>query len=308
MQTPAPPHTPSADTTASIASHPGTPVEQARALAAIDAWVDDHFDEEVRLLQALVQIPTDTPPGNNAPHAHHVAKYLETLGWAVEQHPVPDGVVRDHGLESITNLIVRRPYGPGGPVVALNAHGDVVPPGEGWRFPPYGGVIDGVRVQLTLVPKKKIGIAVLCNLHRTYMTQALTNSLLDHFRAAPKTDWNAHVQTVVRKYEEQAAENLKKEIAKRHNDTKPSRELSAYAGNYEHAAYGTVRVALERGQLVWTWNRLGGPLEHFHYDTFVLRDDVLQEPFVQFVLDTDGKVAVLKVAGALGVEFKRKDK
>ena len=146
METPAPPHTPSADTTASIASHPGTPVEQARALAAIDAWVDDHFDEEVRLLQALVQIPTDTPPGNNAPHAHHVAKYLEALGWAVEQHPVPDGVVRDHGLESITNLIVRRPYGPGGPVVALNAHGDVVPPGEGWRFPPYGGVIDGGRL------------------------------------------------------------------------------------------------------------------------------------------------------------------
>ncbi len=172
----------------------------------------------------------------------------------------------------------------------------------------HGGVIDGIRVQLTLVPKKKIGIAVLCNLHRTYMTQALTNSLLDHLLAAPKKDWNAHVQTVARKYEEQAAENLKKEIAKRHNDTKPSRELAAYAGNYDHPAYGTVRVALERGQLVWTWNRLGGPLEHFNYDTFVLRDETLQEPFVQFAPEADGKVAVMKVAGALGVEFKRKDK
>lgn len=34
---------------------------------ALDAWIDAHFDEEVRTLQALVQVPTDTPPGNNAP-------------------------------------------------------------------------------------------------------------------------------------------------------------------------------------------------------------------------------------------------
>ena len=48
-----------------------------------------------------------------------------------------------YGLESITNLIVRRRYGDG-PTIALNAHGDVVPPGEGWTHDPYGGeVVDG---------------------------------------------------------------------------------------------------------------------------------------------------------------------
>ena len=36
---------------------------------------------------------------------------------------------------SATNLIVRHRFGPG-PVVALNAHGDVVPPGEGWSHRP----------------------------------------------------------------------------------------------------------------------------------------------------------------------------
>jgi acetylornithine deacetylase/succinyl-diaminopimelate desuccinylase-like protein len=45
-------------------------------------------------------------------------------------------------MESITNLIIRRPYSAGGPTVALNAHGDVVPPGEGWTRPPYGAVIE----------------------------------------------------------------------------------------------------------------------------------------------------------------------
>ena len=44
---------------------------------------------------------------------------------------------------SCTNLVVRRRFGDG-PVVALNAHGDVVPPGEGWTHPPFAAeVADG---------------------------------------------------------------------------------------------------------------------------------------------------------------------
>ena len=113
---------------------------------ALDHWIDQHFDEEVRFLQALVRVPTDTPPGNNAPHAQRTAELLKDLGFEAEQHPVPAADVQAYGMESITNLIVRRPYGaPGsGRTIALNAHGDVVPPGEGWTHDPYGAeVVDG---------------------------------------------------------------------------------------------------------------------------------------------------------------------
>ncbi|QKH34224.1 M20/M25/M40 family metallo-hydrolase [Achromobacter pestifer] len=110
--------------------------------ARLDAWVDAHFDEEVRFLQELVRVPTDTPPGNNAPHAERTAELLQGFGLDAEAHPVPAQDVRDYGLQSITNLIVRREYGAGGLRVALNAHGDVVPPGEGWAHDPYGGEID----------------------------------------------------------------------------------------------------------------------------------------------------------------------
>ncbi|MCD2517369.1 M20/M25/M40 family metallo-hydrolase [Massilia sp. G4R7] len=105
-------------------------------------WIDAHFDEEVAFLQQVIRTPTDTPPGNNAPHAQLVAAMLEQYGWTAEQHAVPEAEVHDYGMQSITNLIVRRPYGAGGPTVALNAHGDVVPPGEGWTRPPYGAEID----------------------------------------------------------------------------------------------------------------------------------------------------------------------
>ncbi len=111
------------------------------AYEQLDAWIDAHFDEEVRFLQALVQVPTDTPPGNNAPHAERTAELLQAFGYQAEKHPVPAQAVKDYGLESITNLIVRRRYGEG-KTIALNAHGDVVPPGEGWQHDPYGAQIE----------------------------------------------------------------------------------------------------------------------------------------------------------------------
>lgn len=110
----------------------------------IDAWIDAHFDEEVHFLQALVRVPTDTPPGNNAPHAERTAELLAAMGLDAEKHPVPEAEVKAVGMASVTNLILRRRYGDGGKTIALNAHGDVVPPGEGWTHDPYGGeIVDG---------------------------------------------------------------------------------------------------------------------------------------------------------------------
>ena len=110
--------------------------------AALDAWIDAHFDEQVQFLQALVQVPTDTPPGNNAPHAERTADLIAEFGFDAEKHVVPEQEVKDYGMQSITNLIVRRPYGDGGKTIARNAHGDVVPPGEGWTKDPYGAEIE----------------------------------------------------------------------------------------------------------------------------------------------------------------------
>jgi len=111
------------------------------AYAQLDAWIDQHFDEQVRFLQELVRVPTDTPPGNNAPHAERTAELLRPMGFEAEKHAVPAAEVKAYGLETITNLIVRRRYGEGR-TIALNAHGDVVPPGEGWTHDPYGGEIE----------------------------------------------------------------------------------------------------------------------------------------------------------------------
>ena len=118
------------------------------AYEELDAWIAAHFDEEVRFLQALVQLPTDTPPGDNAPHAERTAALLAGMGLTAEAYPVPADEVRACGLQSVTNLIVRHCFGEAsddrGPTIALNAHGDAVPPGDGWTHGPYSGeVVNG---------------------------------------------------------------------------------------------------------------------------------------------------------------------
>ncbi len=115
----------------------------------LDQWIDAHFEEQVRFLQELIRVPTDTPPGNNAPHADRTAELLSAMGYEVEKYAIPQADVLAAGLQSITNLVVRRCFDTGadrsghrGITVLLNAHGDVVPPGEGWTHDPYGGEIE----------------------------------------------------------------------------------------------------------------------------------------------------------------------
>jgi acetylornithine deacetylase/succinyl-diaminopimelate desuccinylase-like protein len=94
-------------------------------------------------LAALVRAPSDNPPGDCAPHAERAASLLEELGFRVERHPVSDDAVRARGMRTCTNLVVRERFGAGGPTIACNAHGDVVPPGLGWTADPYAAEIRG---------------------------------------------------------------------------------------------------------------------------------------------------------------------
>jgi acetylornithine deacetylase/succinyl-diaminopimelate desuccinylase-like protein len=115
----------------------------ADGAAAITSFLDRQREAEQRFLAELVRVPSDNPPGDCARHAERAAGLLEELGFTVERHPVPEALAHAHGMISATNLVVRRRFG-AGPVIALNAHGDVVPPGEGWSRDPFGAeVVDG---------------------------------------------------------------------------------------------------------------------------------------------------------------------
>lgn len=113
--------------------------------ARLVGQVDASHAAAVAFLAELIRVPSDNPPGDCRPHALRAAELLEGLGFDVERHEVPRDVVERHGMLTVLNLVVRHRFGPG-PTVALNAHGDVVPPGSGWTTDPYGAEIRQGRI------------------------------------------------------------------------------------------------------------------------------------------------------------------
>jgi CubicO group peptidase (beta-lactamase class C family) len=175
----------------------------------------------------------------------------------------------------------------------------------------HGGTLDGFRAQTLLSPKDGCGVVVFANLAPSHFTEALSKSLLDHLLGLPKEDWNAFYRQQEEKQETEYNDRLKKRADDRKHDTKPSRELSAYAGGYEEPAYGRAEVKVDGDALALTWGRLTFRLEHHHYDTFTgtvvapARDKVsyARSQFdVLFRLGSDGEVEGVRV---LDQEFRR---
>ena len=108
---------------------------------SLEAIVAGRFNAEIEFLAELVRTPSDNPPGDCGAHGARAAQLLGSLGFEVERHPVPADLCHANGMIGATNLIVRHRFGGDGPVIALNAHGDVVAPGDGWTTDPYGAEI-----------------------------------------------------------------------------------------------------------------------------------------------------------------------
>ena len=185
--------------------------------------------------------------------------------------------------------------------------------GMGWLVQDYrghllvshAGFIEGFRAQFTLVPGKKLGFALLYNLQQLRMNLALSNNLVDLLLGLPPKDWNGLLAEVDKKDKEAARVQARQRQALRHPNTKPSRELAAYGGVYENPAYGQAEVVVDgrhlkvrRGNFLW-------PLEHFHYDTFIAKDERVNDPLITFVLGTDGEVLSMWASDPMGVEFRK---
>jgi CubicO group peptidase (beta-lactamase class C family) len=196
----------------------------------------------------------------------------------------------------------------------LNPETNLMSYGMGWLIADYrgklivshAGAIDGFRALILLVPRERLGIALLCNLHQTRMNFALGNDLLDLYLGLPKKDWNTYYLGIVKKEGEAARARQREKLARRQPNTKPSLPLSAYAATYEHPAYGTARVTVEGGGLVLRWSSFRWPLDHFHHDTFSVQDEAVGDLLVTFALTADGVVRSLTAADPLGVEFRKK--
>lgn len=208
---------------------------------------------------------------------------------ALEETHTPQTVIRLEGIGKEAN-----------PETNLEAYG------LGWAVQDYrgqllvshGGAINGFRTQVALLPKQNAGVVVMSNLGRGLAVIALRNSILDSLIGGPTRDWNQLFLEIDRKSDAQDEAKKKERNAKRRLDTKPSRELQAYAGTYTSPAYGIATVTSTNNGLALQWYRLSVPLTHFNFDTFsasVPEEDLDEQ--VQFTLGPDGEVKSMQLFG-----------
>ncbi|QJW94085.1 serine hydrolase [Frigoriglobus tundricola] len=178
----------------------------------------------------------------------------------------------------------------------------------------HGGTLTGFRAQCMLVPEKKIGVFVLCNLRPSYVCEAVCKTALDGLLDLPAEDWVGFYKSQLSVLDFTVAAGQKKRETSRKTGTKPSLALSGYAGGYEESAYGRAEVAAEGESLSIRWGNFTFRLEHYHYDTFTAtavepKDEVVsfdRSTFdVQFRLGTNGEVESMKF---LDQEFRRAKK
>jgi CubicO group peptidase (beta-lactamase class C family) len=174
---------------------------------------------------------------------------------------------------------------------------------RGLRLVSHGGAIDGFRSDMTLVPREKTAVIVLCNLDQDNLPEALRWSILDLMHGFPATDWNAMLIGHAQEEQKEAEAARKRRAAQRVQGTTPSHPLADYAGTYDDAGYGDVRIAAANGGLTLEWLSLHAPLEHYHYDTFDARGGGMGGSQVVFRTAANGSIAGLNF---MGVDFARR--
>jgi CubicO group peptidase (beta-lactamase class C family) len=167
----------------------------------------------------------------------------------------------------------------------------------------HAGLIDGFRAHLTLLPKRRLGLAILANLDQTRMNLALSNTLVDRLLDAPAKDWNDHYRRIVEAGEFAAKIQATRNERARRYGTKPSLPLQDFVGTYENPAYGTAVIRLIDGGLQLEWSSFRAKLEHYQDDTFRIGNEVLGRSPLMFHV-ADGKN--VEALTAIEVRFARK--
>lgn len=167
----------------------------------------------------------------------------------------------------------------------------------------HNGAIDGFRSSLALAPRRNAGVVVMVNGAPTNAQAAIRNALLDRIFGLEPKDWNTLQKDLLDRMLAQEKDEERKRAEKRVTDTRPSQPVEDYAGTYNQPGYGDVVVAHGAEGLTLSWSSFTLPLQHWHYDTFLLKnDDVEVDELVRFYLNKDGKVAGFE---ALDQNFKR---
>jgi len=165
----------------------------------------------------------------------------------------------------------------------------------------HTGGLPGYVSIVTLIPERNLGVAILTNAESTSAFYALTQQIVDYDLGAPPMDWTEAYLKRDARIDAETARALSQSAAARDASSKPSLPPVKYAGVYTDAWYGDVAIEEAGGKLVMRFSKtaaLIGDLEHWQYDTFIVRwrdRELRADAYVTFALNPDGSIERVKM-------------
>lgn len=248
------------------------------------------------------------PAGSINASAADMAKYV--------QFQLTKGKAGDKRLiERETFAAMHRPHNyMAGSTFPMNGDAKHNAYGLGWFLTEYagtsvvehGGNIDGMTASVVMMPEKKLGIVVLANLNGSLLPMSLAFDLADRVLGnEPKNHaFNSSYLSAINEF----AVSLggEPDPKARVKDTKPSFELSKYAGKYQDDLHSPAVVKVVDGKMTMQFNSLGFDCEHWHYDTFAATDrtGVLPKMLVTFDQTAEGTVGGVHFGSPAAGEYR----
>ncbi|MDJ0569166.1 MAG: serine hydrolase [Pleurocapsa sp. MO_192.B19] len=180
-----------------------------------------------------------------------------TLKPAIAQ---PNVLSESYGWWELLNPI----YGMGRETVAYRGH----------LLTYHGGDIDGFHSQISFLPQPKLGVIVfVIGDHCAPLIDIVTYNIYERLLDLEPTPWSDRLLDLRIKAKQAGKEARSKAGEDRVANTTPSHSLTDYVGEYEHPAYGVLKIELKDNNLHFNLGRINLPLNHFHYDRFDTPDD-----------------------------------
>jgi CubicO group peptidase (beta-lactamase class C family) len=259
--------------------------------AASGEVTESYHENECRERVRTVRLPTDTvAPAGGAVHSTIVDMSRWVLfnlrGPAGADEPVPVSV------RTLAELHTPQVVG-GGSSAAPSPNASYA---LGWWVDTYKGVhrvshtgyIHDVSSSVMFFPSEGVGFVSFTNFGSARPARLINEHAFDVLMGSKPAQ---SLQEKMGSYEQGVAENQAR-LAKlqRVAGTRPSHEVSEYAGTYSHPGYGFVRIECAGAALVFHRGVMSIPLRHWHFDAWAFEDAGLFDAHQPHALDRAGRV------------------
>jgi CubicO group peptidase (beta-lactamase class C family) len=138
----------------------------------------------------------------------------------------------------------------------------------------HGGDLPGFHSQVSFMPNEHIGVIVfVIGDHTAPLYNAISYNVYERLLGMDETPWTTRLLDIRLKNKKADKEARSKAGVGRVPNTQPSHPLTDYVGEYEHPAYGVLKIGLKDNQLQFDFHKIHFAMTHFHYDRFDTPDD-----------------------------------